>query len=167
MADKTYDAVKHVRVEDVSVEISDLEHLAYFLDKYDLTHVEVEENGMRVVLERQPVPTIAPPAAATAIATTSAPGTPAMVTNAQQLAGRELSFTVTAPLLGMVYRASSPQATPFVAVGQQVHEGDVLCLIEAMKSFNEVPAPKDGVIQEIHFEDGTLAEYGAPLFTIG
>jgi pyruvate/2-oxoglutarate dehydrogenase complex dihydrolipoamide acyltransferase (E2) component len=76
------------------------------------------------------------------------------------------TVTVAAPLVGVVYRSREPSAAPFVACGQQVAEGEVLCLIEAMKLFNEVLAPCAGTIGAILFEDGMLAEYGAPLFSI-
>lgn len=76
------------------------------------------------------------------------------------------TFTVTAPLVGVVYRSREPGAAPFVECGQRVAKGDVLCLIEAMKLFNEITAPTTGVISAVLFEDGTLAEYGAPLITI-
>lgn len=73
---------------------------------------------------------------------------------------------VKAPLVGVFYEASSPEADPYVKVGSHVSKGDTLCLIEAMKMMNEVTAPKDGVIKEILVENGDLVEYDAPLFVI-
>lgn len=81
--------------------------------------------------------------------------------------GHDDEVVVTAPLVGTVYRAQEPGAEPYTALGETVAAGDVLCLIEAMKMFNEIKAPVDGIIREIHFADGDLAEFGAPLFTIG
>jgi acetyl-CoA carboxylase biotin carboxyl carrier protein len=87
-------------------------------------------------------------------------------TQDQDASSEAHAVTITAPLVGIAYRTPSPQAAPFVECGQQVTKGDVLCLIEAMKLFNEITAPFTGVVSAILFEDGTLAEYGAPLITI-
>jgi acetyl-CoA carboxylase biotin carboxyl carrier protein len=74
---------------------------------------------------------------------------------------------VKAPMVGTFYRASSPGATPFIDVGQSVKEGEVLCIIEAMKLLNEIEADKAGVVTEILVENGAPVEYGQPLFVIG
>jgi len=73
---------------------------------------------------------------------------------------------VYAPLVGVAYRSKEPDAPPFVTIDDVVEEGTTLCLIEAMKMFNEIKAPHAGTISEIHFEDTALVEHGAPLFTI-
>ncbi len=73
---------------------------------------------------------------------------------------------IKAPLVGTVYLASSPEEAPFVQAGQPVEAGDTLCLIEAMKMFNEIKAPADGIIADILVEDGAMAEYGTFLFRI-
>lgn len=78
----------------------------------------------------------------------------------------EPSKLVMAPLVGLAYRSKEPGAEPFVQVGDAVEEGAVLCLIEAMKMFNEVKAPCSGVICAISFVDGDLVEFGAPLFSL-
>lgn len=70
---------------------------------------------------------------------------------------------VKAPLVGTFYRASSPEEKPFVTVGQQVKEGDVVGIIEAMKLMNEITAPKDGIITAIEAGDGQMVEYGEVL----
>jgi len=71
-----------------------------------------------------------------------------------------------APLVGIAYRSREPGSPPFVEVGDAVEEGTTLCLVEAMKMFNEVKSPISGVISEIHFEDSKLVEHGAPLFSL-
>ena len=73
---------------------------------------------------------------------------------------------VKSPMVGTFYRASSPGAKPFVEVGQQVKEGDTLCIIEAMKILNEIDAEKGGTIKKILGENGQAVEYGQPLFII-
>lgn len=71
---------------------------------------------------------------------------------------------IAAPLVGTYYAASSPEAEPFVAVGDRVKKGQTVCLIEAMKMISEIPAPCDCIITEIVKENGSLAAFGEPLF---
>lgn len=73
---------------------------------------------------------------------------------------------VRSPMVGTLYSAPSPEAAPFVVVGQTVHVGDPLCMIEAMKMFNEVEADKAGVITAILVQNGSPVEYNQPLFVI-
>jgi acetyl-CoA carboxylase biotin carboxyl carrier protein len=70
-------------------------------------------------------------------------------------------------LVGVVYDKPDPDSQPFVTVGQQVKKGQTICLVEAMKMFNEVKSPCDGHIQSVLFEDGQLVEFDQPLFEIG
>ena len=74
--------------------------------------------------------------------------------------------TVKSPMVGTFYRSSSPGAKSFAEVGQQVKEGDTICIIEAMKILNEIEADKAGTITKILAENGQAVEYGAPLFII-
>ena len=73
---------------------------------------------------------------------------------------------VKAPLVGTYYNARSQGGTPFVEIGQQVKKGDVLCIIEAMKVMNEIPAPKDGVVTEILVSNEEMVEFGKGLVRI-
>ena len=97
-----------------------------------------------------PVPVAAPVAAAPAPAVEAAPA----------------GHTVKSPMVGTFYRSSSPGAKAFAEVGQQVKEGDTICIIEAMKILNEIEADKSGTITQILAENGQAVEYGAPLFII-
>ena len=74
---------------------------------------------------------------------------------------------VTSPMVGTFYRSSSPGAAPFVSVGDTVAEGQTLCVIEAMKLMNEIPADKAGMVKEILVENGKAVEFGQALFVIG
>ena len=74
--------------------------------------------------------------------------------------------TVKSPMVGTFYRASSPGAKAFVEVGQQVKEGETICIIEAMKILNEIEADKAGTITQVLVENGQAVEYGQPLFVI-
>ena len=70
---------------------------------------------------------------------------------------------VTAPLVGTFYAASAPGEEPYVKPGQKVHKGDVLCLVEAMKTMNEIKAPCDCVVEEVLAQDGDLVSFGQNL----
>jgi len=74
--------------------------------------------------------------------------------------------TVNSPMVGTFYRAPSPEAKPFVQVGDAVAKGDTLCIIEAMKLLNEIEAEEDGTVKEVLVENGQPVEYGQPLFVI-
>lgn len=71
---------------------------------------------------------------------------------------------VKSPLVGVAFTAANPEGEPFVQLGDVVQKGQTLCLVEAMKMFNEIKAPCDGVIKSVKFENGQMAEYGTVLF---
>ena len=73
---------------------------------------------------------------------------------------------ITAPIVGTFYRKPAPDADPFVEVGDRVEKGQVVCIIEAMKLFNEIESEVSGVIRKILVEDGEPVEYGQPLFLV-
>ena len=78
----------------------------------------------------------------------------------------ETGHVVKSPMVGTFYRASSPNAKPFADVGQQIKEGEAICIIEAMKIMNEIEADKSGTITKILCENGQAVEFGQPLFII-
>jgi acetyl-CoA carboxylase biotin carboxyl carrier protein len=75
-------------------------------------------------------------------------------------------FTVKSPMVGTFYRSSSPTTAAFVEIGSKVADGDTICIIEAMKLMNEIPADQAGTITQILVENGQPVEYGQPLFVI-
>jgi acetyl-CoA carboxylase biotin carboxyl carrier protein len=95
---------------------------------------------------------VPPPAAATPAAPAEAPP-PA-------------GHAVKSPMVGTFYRASSPGAQPFAEIGQQIKEGEPICIIEAMKIMNEIEADKSGRVTQILCENGQAVEFGQPLFII-
>ena len=101
-----------------------------------------------------PAPVAAAPVAAAAPAPAAAPVVEAAPVGHQ----------VKSPMVGTFYRSSSPGAKAFAEIGQQVKEGDTICIIEAMKILNEIEADKSGTITQILAENGQAVEYGAPLF---
>lgn len=103
----------------------------------------------------------APVAVAAPVAAAPAPAAPAPVAEAAPA-----GHTVKSPMVGTFYRSSSPGAKAFAEVGQQVKEGETICIIEAMKILNEIEADKAGVIKKIMVDNGAAVEYGQPLFVI-
>ena len=81
-------------------------------------------------------------------------------------AAADNGIKITSPMVGTFYRASSPTATPFAEVGQNIKVGQVICIIEAMKLMNQIEADKAGTIKEILVTDGAPVEFGQPLFII-
>ena len=73
---------------------------------------------------------------------------------------------MTSPMVGTAYLQPEPGSPAFVKVGQQVSEGDTLCIVEAMKTMNQIPAPRSGTVSRILIEDGSPVEFGAPLMII-
>ena len=91
---------------------------------------------------------------------------PAPVVAAPVVEAVPVGHTVKSPMVGTFYRSSSPGAKSFAEVGQQVKEGDTICIIEAMKILTEIEADKSGTITQILAVDGQAVEYGAPLLII-
>jgi acetyl-CoA carboxylase biotin carboxyl carrier protein len=156
-----------------SIDTAMIRELAQVLADTDLTEIEIEHEALKIRVARQvtvhaTVAAPAPVAAAPAYAA-PAPAAPAAVAAPAAAAGddpRKHPGVVPSPMVGTAYRRPSPDAKPLVEVGQSVKEGDRLCLIEAMKTFNDIVAPRSGTITRILFDDGRPVEYGEPLMII-
>lgn len=140
--------------------------LAGILNETKLTEIEVEIGEMKVRVSRQatgvqaysvpaPVAEAAPPAAEEK----KPEAAPAAKASSSKNA-------VTSPMVGTAYMAPSPGAKAFIEVGQSVREGQTLLIIEAMKTMNQIPAPRAGTVKEILFEDMQPVEFGEPLVVI-
>jgi acetyl-CoA carboxylase biotin carboxyl carrier protein len=139
--------------------------LAGLLDETNLTEIEVEREGLRVRVVRStglvaaPLPyAAAPVAAATAVAVVSGADGGTDITKHPGM--------VPSPMVGTAYIAPEPGAKPFVDVGSKVSAGETLLIIEAMKTMNQIPAPRAGTVTQILFEDGQPVEFGEPLMII-
>jgi acetyl-CoA carboxylase biotin carboxyl carrier protein len=138
--------------------------LAAVAAELGLTEIEVESAGIRLRVQRGGA-SIAPVVhAVPAPVASGAPATvePAVVADVAAPAG----ITVEAPMVGTFYRASSPTAEPYVREGDVVKEGQILCIIEAMKLMNEIESKAAGRIVKILVENGQPVEYGQPLFLL-
>jgi len=140
-----------------------IQELTKLLDETGLTEIEIEQNGQRVRVARNAAAPVTAPAVARA-----APAAPAAAAHVAT-APTDLSKhpgVVTSPMVGTAYVAPEPGAKPFVDIGTQVKAGDTLLVVEAMKTMNQIPAPRAGTVIQILFEDGQPVEFGQPLVII-
>ncbi len=142
-----------------------LKTLVDFMQETNLDEVEVSENGSTIRLRRNLAP-VAPAYAEMAVPMPQAPVTPTTASTNEPAEPVLSGHVVKSPMVGTFYRSSSPEASPFVTVGDKVKKGQVLCIIEAMKTMNQIEADKDGVIENILPENADPIEFGQPLFVI-
>jgi acetyl-CoA carboxylase biotin carboxyl carrier protein len=153
------------------MDLRKLKKLIDLVQESGIAELEITEGEEKVKIVKGGAVSIsaAPPvAAAPAIAESrpAAPMAPAAAPAAEAAAGQE-GHVVKAPMVGTFYRSPSPDAKPFVEVGQAVKEGETICIIEAMKLMNEIEADASGVVKAILVENGQPVEYGQPLFILG
>ena len=150
------------------MDIRKVKKLIELLEESGIDELEIHEGEESVRISRYsknapvaPAPMMypAPVPAATPVAPEPAPVEPATPTQSND-------HQVRSPMVGTFYTAPSPDAPDFAKVGQQVREGDVLCIVEAMKMMNQIKADTSGTIKAILVENGQPVEYDQPLFTI-
>ncbi|NHT75197.1 acetyl-CoA carboxylase biotin carboxyl carrier protein [Rhizobiaceae bacterium CRRU44] len=134
--------------------------LANILNETDLTEIEIEQEDLRIRVSRAGTPQYVsapvPVAAPAAVAAAAAP----------DAAARISKNALTAPMVGTAYLSPAPGSRPFIEVGATVKEGQTVLIIEAMKTMNQIPAPRSGKVVEILVEDGAPVEYGEALVVI-
>ena len=140
-----------------SVDHDLIRELARLLDETNLTEIEFERDGQRVRVARQAQIVAAAPMQRAAPSTDQAAATvdPEIHPGA-----------VPSPMVGTAYLGAEPGARPYVEVGTQVRAGQTLLIVEAMKTMNQIPAPRSGRVVQILVEDGQPVEYGQPLMVI-
>jgi acetyl-CoA carboxylase biotin carboxyl carrier protein len=135
--------------------------LARLIDETGLTEIEVESGGLRVRVARNAVAVAAPFAASGEMPRiVSTPDTASAADPARH------PGVVTSPMVGTAYRAAEPGGKPYIDIGSKVKTGDTLLIIEAMKTMNQIPAPRSGTVTQILFEDAQPVEFGEPLIII-
>ena len=142
--------------------------LANLVTETGLSEIEVEKGDLRIRVARRLEPVsvqVAAPAPAAAASAPPAPSAPAPAAAPPERA-RAHPGAVPSPMVGTAYRRPSPDAKPFIDVGSRVETGDKLLLIEAMKTFNEIVAPRAGTVSAIFVEDGQPVEFGEALLVI-
>ncbi|MBI4690802.1 MAG: acetyl-CoA carboxylase biotin carboxyl carrier protein [Nitrospirae bacterium] len=139
------------------MELDDLKGLIALLKDTDITELQIEKDGSKVRIKREKLLSSIEISKQAVIQEKPA---------AETSEDTQRLVTVTSPIVGTFYRASSPDAEPFVQVGTRIKKGQVLCIIEAMKLMNEIEGEAEGVVARILVENGQSVEYGEPLFLI-
>jgi len=161
--------------KDAAMKAKELQELLDFIAKSGLNKVNIETEEFKISVQRDPntktvysaaapaaaAPTAPAPVAAAPAAAAAAPAAPA-ASEASAASHKALK----APMIGTFYRSSGPDAAPFVQVGDMVEKGQVICIIEAMKLFNEIEAEESGRIVKAVVDNATPVEYDQPLFLI-
>ena len=152
------------------MDLRKIKKLMELLEESGIAEIEVKEGEESIKLSRnvtttsmpvqqmiqQPMPTGQAPAISA----------PSEAPKAQENPKAEKKNTINSPMVGTFYASSSPEAKPFVTVGQSVKKGDTLCILEAMKMMNQVQAESDGKITEILVDNAEPVEFDQPLFVI-
>lgn len=147
--------------------------LAMLIAETDLSEIEVSQGDLRIRVARSvqvvaPVTVAAPHVVAPApmVAPAAPLAAPAAAPETGEVDWATHPGVVKSPMVGTAYRSPSPGAAAFVDVGTRVREGQTLLIVEAMKTMNQIPAPRAGVITSILFDDASPVEYGEPLVVI-
>ena len=150
------------------MDIRKVKKLIELLEESDIAEIEIKEGEESVRISRMPITVAAayaapmlPPPNVLAAPAVQAPGS-----DPASAKPRSSEHVVTAPMVGTFYGAPSPGAKPFVDIGSEVKEGQVLCIIEAMKMMNQIESDKAGRITSVMAQNGEPVEFGQPLFTI-
>ncbi len=135
-----------------------IRQLAMLLTDTDLSEIEVEQGDLRIRVARS--------VAAAPVSYHVAPPAPAAAPVAAEVNHAAHPGAVPSPMVGTAYRSPEPGAKAFVEVGQTVREGQTVLIVEAMKTMNQIPAPRAGTVKAILVTDGQPVEYGEPLLVI-
>jgi acetyl-CoA carboxylase biotin carboxyl carrier protein len=156
------------------LELGQLENLLDFMTSHGLEEFEYEHAGLRIRLKKAAAfPNSAQRAAAPPQAVPAQTAVPQPATHSETAAAPSISgalteelHTIKSPIVGTFYAAASPGAPPFVKIGDTIHTGQVVCIIEAMKLMNEIEADVSGELVRALVENGQPVEYGQGLFAI-
>ena len=154
------------------MDLRKLKKLIDLVQESGIAELEITEGEEKVKIVKGGAVSITAPVPAAPLAPAADPRAAAPAGAAPPHAGAETSpgqegHVVKAPMVGAFYRSPSPDAKPFVEVGQPVKEGETICIIEAMKLMNEIEADASGTVKAILVENGQPVEYGQPLFILG
>lgn len=142
-----------------------IQELSKLLDETGLTEIEIEQDGQRIRVARgaaAAAPTVVVPARAVQAAAPQLVGE----STAAPLDPAKHPGVVTSPMVGTAYAAPEPGAKPFVEIGAKVKAGETLLIVEAMKTMNQIPAPRAGKVTQIYVQNGNPVEYGEALVLI-
>ena len=146
------------------MDIRKVKKLIQLLDESGMSEIEITEGDESVRISRN-AKGISESAPADEISESSAPALTSTAPPIIESSDNE-GYTVTAPMVGTFFSAASPESPPFVQVGDKVNEGDMLCIIEAMKMMNQIEADVSGIVKSIRAQNGEPVEYDQVLFVI-
>ncbi|GAK09368.1 acetyl-CoA carboxylase biotin carboxyl carrier protein [Geomicrobium sp. JCM 19038] len=153
--------------------IKEIKELIEAVNASEITQLEVQgEKDTSITIKKETktvvetTPAVAAPSAPAVSQPVATPEQKQEQTQAEKPKAADDSVEITSPMVGTFYRASSPDADPYVQVGDQVHSESIVCIVEAMKLMNELEAETKGEIVEILVENGELVDYGQPLFRV-
>ncbi|MGE5599530.1 MAG: acetyl-CoA carboxylase biotin carboxyl carrier protein [Bacteroidota bacterium] len=153
--------------------VKEIRELVRLLAGTDVTELDLETEGMKITIKKgQAMPAVSvtapvhPVIAPSPAPATTAPAAPAVEASSEERVLGPNQVLIVAPMVGTFYRAPSPEADPYVQVGEEVEPGQVVCIIEAMKLMNEIESECKGRVLEILAENAQPVEYGQPLFLL-
>ncbi len=165
--------------KDAAMKAKELQELLDFIAKSGLNKVNIETEEFKISVQREPstkqvvslsapapAPAALPPAAAPALPPVAPMATAGEAAPAASIAPAASYTPLKSPMIGTFYRSSGPDSPVFAQVGDVVEKGQVICIIEAMKLFNEIEAEQGGRIVKVLVENATPVEYDQPLFLI-
>ena len=148
------------------MDLRKLKKLIDLVQESGIAELEITEGEEKVKIVKGGAISISPSPSAASAAPAVTEARPSAPAAAEAKTGQE-GHVLKAPMVGTFYRTPSPDAKPFVEVGQTVKEGQTICIIEAMKLMNEIEADASGIVRAVLVENGQPVEYGQPLFIIG
>ena len=143
-----------------------IEKLAKILAETGMTEISLEDGQQAITLRKDVVVTSAPQVVAPVAAPAAAPIAAPAAQSAEAPAPAKKGTPITSPMVGTFYKSPSPDAAPFVTVGSTIKQGDVVCIVEAMKMMNEIESEVSGKVVEICVEDGQPVEFGQVLMYV-
>ena len=151
--------------------LNEIQDLIKFVAKSGVTEVEIEQKDFKITIKSEKQKADAPiyvqATAPVAAAPAAAPVAPVAAPAVAPVASEEGKYIVVkSPMIGTFYRSAGPDKDAFVSVGQTINKGDTVCIIEAMKLFNEIESELSGKIVKVLVDDATPVEYDQPLFLV-
>ena len=136
-----------------------IKELSDYLKEFNLTEIEITEKDTKIKVSKNNVSISNQPQ----VISSSSPGSSSAPTQTQNIkSGTE----ITSPIIGTAYHAPEPGAKKFVEIGKKIKKGDIIMIVEAMKTMNHVPSTADGVVKEICVEDGQPVEFGQTIIIL-
>jgi len=145
----------------MEMDLEEIQKFIKLMEDNNLVEFELEKEGFRIALKKSQPMVASPGTPVSTAASRNTPSTHAPPEEPEIIEGADM---IVSPMVGTFYAAPSPDSPPYVTVGQKVEPNDIVCIIEAMKVMNEIPAEVSGIITEVFVSNAEPVEYGQPLF---